>query len=120
MVFAMAFANRTRFLQRWLQSLVSGVPELGPRWPRIIIGAVGDSMRSGLHECLRAGNFFPIREGHFVLQCFATPGTSLPEMRASARDFEELLRTSILTVLQQIGRAELGEDAWDHMLRISR
>ncbi|HEY5914918.1 MAG TPA: efflux RND transporter permease subunit, partial [Verrucomicrobiae bacterium] len=61
------------------------------------------------------GGFLPeFREGHFVLQVFAAPGTSLPEMlRIGTRISEELLKIpEIDTVEQQVGRAELGEDPW--------
>jgi CzcA family heavy metal efflux pump len=61
------------------------------------------------------GEFLPeFREGHFVLQVSAAPGTSLDEMqRLGAALSEELLRLpTIATVAQQIGRAEQGEDIW--------
>jgi len=61
------------------------------------------------------GEFLPeFREGHFVLQVSAAPGTSLEEMhRIGAAISEELLRLpAIATVAQQIGRAEQGEDTW--------
>ncbi|MBI5363856.1 MAG: efflux RND transporter permease subunit [Planctomycetes bacterium] len=59
--------------------------------------------------------FLPeFREGHFVLQVSAAPGTSLEEMkRIGGRISAELLADPrIATVEQQIGRAELGEDPW--------
>ena len=61
------------------------------------------------------GDFIPeFREGHFVLQVSAAPGTSLPEMRRLGIQIATALRThpGIATVEQQIGRAELGEDPW--------
>jgi Cu/Ag efflux pump CusA len=61
------------------------------------------------------GGLLPeFREGHFVLQVFAAPGTSLPEMiRIGGRISQELLQhPGIDTVEQQVGRAELGEDPW--------
>lgn len=61
------------------------------------------------------GEFLPqFREGHFVLQVFATPGTSMPEMlRLGYRISDRLLADPrIDTVEQQVGRAELGEDPW--------
>jgi CzcA family heavy metal efflux pump len=61
------------------------------------------------------GEFLPeFREGHFVLQISAAPGTSLDEMqRLGAAISEELLQLpAIATVSQQIGRAEQGEDTW--------
>jgi CzcA family heavy metal efflux pump len=57
----------------------------------------------------------PFREGHFVVQAFATPGTSLTAMKAlGARVARELLAIpGVLTVEQTIGRAEAGEDTWE-------
>ncbi|MFN7971989.1 MAG: efflux RND transporter permease subunit [Acidobacteriota bacterium] len=61
------------------------------------------------------GEFIPqFREGHFVLQVFAAPGTSLPELiRIGTQISKELLANPrIATAEQQVGRAELGEDPW--------
>jgi CzcA family heavy metal efflux pump len=61
------------------------------------------------------GEFLPeFREGHFVLQVNAAPGTSVPEMlRIGKQISDELLEDRrIATVEQQVGRAELGEDPW--------
>ncbi len=61
------------------------------------------------------GSFLPdFREGHFVLQVSAIPGTSLPEMlRIGGQISRDLLANPhIATVEQQVGRAEQGEDPW--------
>ncbi|MBI4716626.1 MAG: efflux RND transporter permease subunit [Planctomycetes bacterium] len=61
------------------------------------------------------GEFLPqFREGHFVAHMNAVPGTSLEgSRRLGAQVADSLLgREDILTVPQQIGRAELGEDPW--------
>ncbi|MBN1345488.1 MAG: efflux RND transporter permease subunit [Phycisphaerae bacterium] len=61
------------------------------------------------------GEFLPeFREGHFVVQVSAAPGTSLPEMiRIGRRISEDLLKNpNIDTVEQQVGRSQLGEDPW--------
>ena len=61
------------------------------------------------------GEFLPeFREGHFVLQVNAAPGTSLPEMLRIGREISNALleHPNIATVEQQVGRAELGEDTW--------
>lgn len=103
------------FLQRWLKSWYRSVLSFVARWPRIIIGAVVILCALALTQLPSGGEFLPeFREGHFVLQVFATPGTSLPEMlRLGTQISEELLKNKhIDTVSQQIGRAELGEDAW--------
>ena len=57
----------------------------------------------------------PFREGHFVVQVQATPGTSLSAMRAlGTRVARELLAIpGVLTVEETIGRAESGEDTWE-------
>ncbi|MBI4564299.1 MAG: efflux RND transporter permease subunit [Planctomycetes bacterium] len=60
------------------------------------------------------GEFLPeFREGHFIVQMSAAPGTSLSESMRLGREVAlELLRNpNVQTVSQQAGRAELGEDA---------
>jgi CzcA family heavy metal efflux pump len=103
------------FLQRWFKSWYRAVLSFVARWPRVIIGAVVVFCALALTRLPSGGEFLPeFREGHFVLQVFATPGTSLPEMlRLGTQISQELLRNKhIDTVSQQVGRAELGEDAW--------
>ncbi|MEI7928098.1 MAG: efflux RND transporter permease subunit, partial [Verrucomicrobiales bacterium] len=59
--------------------------------------------------------FLPdFKEGHFVLQLSAVPGTSLPEMtRLGTSLSHELLEDPrILSVVQQAGRSEQGVDTW--------
>ncbi len=61
------------------------------------------------------GEFLPdFREGHFVLQVTAAPGTSLAEtIRLGSRISEEILKNEhVATISQQAGRAESGEDTW--------
>ena len=54
------------------------------------------------------------REGHFVVQVSARPGTSMEEMlRIGGRLSEMMLANGhIATVELQVGRAEQGEDTW--------
>ncbi|WP_343684973.1 efflux RND transporter permease subunit [Asticcacaulis sp.] len=54
------------------------------------------------------------KEGHYVLQIVANPGTSLDVMRryGQAISHDLLAINGVATVEQQIGRAEGGEDAW--------
>jgi CzcA family heavy metal efflux pump len=103
-------------LQRWLKAGYRRVLGFIARWPRgimvlvalICIGAVTRLPFFG-------GAFLPeFREGHFVLQVFAAPGTSLPEMlRIGKQISDELLKhKNVDTIEQQVGRAELGEDPW--------
>jgi CzcA family heavy metal efflux pump len=62
------------------------------------------------------GVFMPdFREGHFVLQVSsAIPGTSIDEMLdLGARISADVLQLPyVKTIVQQVGRAELGEDTW--------
>src|SRR5207248_4616260 len=94
------------WLQRRLKSGYSRTLAFAARWPRLMIVsaiilcvAVATRIPS-----LMGGEFLPeFREGHFVLQVFATPGTSLPEtLRIGKQISDELLRnTNIDTVEQQ-------------------
>ncbi len=104
------------FLQRWLKHGYVRILGFVARWPRLLIGLV-------LVICILAatrlqyfgGGFLPeFREGHFVLQVSAAPGTSLEEMlRLGTLISKKLLsNTNIATVEQQVGRAEQGEDTF--------
>jgi Cu/Ag efflux pump CusA len=103
-------------LQHWLKGGYRRVLGFVGRWPRAMMAVV-------VVLCLGAasrlpffgGEFLPeFREGHFVLQVFSAPGTSLPEtLRIGTQISTELLKNkNIATVEQQAGRAELGEDPW--------
>jgi CzcA family heavy metal efflux pump len=103
-------------VQRWLKAGYGHALGFVARWPRAIMVAV-------LVICAAAatrlpffgGEFLPdFHEGHFVLQVFTAPGTSLPEMlRIGTKISAALLdHRNIDTVEQQVGRAELGEDPW--------
>jgi Cu/Ag efflux pump CusA len=61
------------------------------------------------------GEFLPeFREGHLIVHQAAVPGSSLEHsLEMGKRVTAELLKDkSILSVAQQAGRAELGEDTW--------
>jgi CzcA family heavy metal efflux pump len=103
-------------VQRWLKGGYRRVLGLVARWPRLTIALV-------IVICLAAatrlksfgGGFLPeFREGHFVLQVSAAPGTSLQEMlRIGTQISQKLMsNTNIATVEQQVGRAEQGEDTF--------
>jgi len=102
-------------LQHWLKAGYSRVLGFVTRWPRAIMTGVVLICLGAFTRLPRGGGFLPeFREGHFVLQVFTAPGTSLPEMlRIGTKISEELLQNEhIATVEQQVGRAELGEDPW--------
>ncbi|MFO0838811.1 MAG: efflux RND transporter permease subunit [Phycisphaerae bacterium] len=92
------------------------------RWPGTILVLAILAAAGATFLLTRFGEeFLPeFREGHFVAQVSAVPGTSLPEiMRLGERISHDLLenvkvdgRTVIATVEMQAGRAELGEDPW--------
>ena len=94
-----------RILERW-----------APHPGGVIIGSV---MVMGLAAA--AIPFFggqlmpPFREGHFVVQAVATPGTSLEAMKSlGAQVSRDLLAVpGVLFVEDTIGRAESGEDTWE-------
>jgi CzcA family heavy metal efflux pump len=111
-------ARRARepHLQHVLKFIYRGILRITTRWPRTIIVLVALICIAALTRLSSfGGEFLPdFREGHFVLQVFAAPGTSLPEtLRIGTRISEALLQhPKIATVEQQVGRAELGEDPW--------
>lgn len=103
-------------LQSWLKAGYRRILGWIARWPRTVMVVV--LLLCGfaaLRVPFLGGGFLPeFREGHFVLQVSAAPGTSLPEMaRLGTRISEALLQDKhVATVEQQVGRAELGEDPW--------
>jgi CzcA family heavy metal efflux pump len=104
------------WLQHRLKAAYRRVLGIVSRWPRLLIGlalVLGVAAALGLNT-LSVGLLPDFQEGHFVLQVFTTPGTSLKEMmRLGTRISERLLSSRhVATVEQQIGRAELGEDPW--------
>lgn len=115
-------AEREPAFIRWMKSAYRGVlAALLPMPGLMIAGGFAASVAAVL-VLLRFGQeFLPeFREGHFVAQVSAVPGTSLPEMmrigRAISADLMENVQLHgkpvIDTVELQVGRAELGEDPW--------
>ena len=104
--------------ESWLQrTLKSGYGQLlgfVARWPRAILLSVTLICASVLLVVPNLGSDFlpPFREGHFVLQVQAIPGTSIAEMMRIGQELtKELLGNKLIaTVEQQVGRAEQGED----------
>jgi CzcA family heavy metal efflux pump len=109
-------AEKTR-LQKWLKQVYHRILNLFARWPRMVMLVVVVICVGALLKLPKLGSeLLPeFREGHFVLQVQAVPGTSLAEtLRMGHVISEELLaNTNIVTVEQQAGRAEQGEDTWE-------
>lgn len=103
-------------LQVWLRCRYERLLTTVSGRPGLLIGAVAVLCLLALSRLpFLGGEFLPeFREGHFVLQVSAAPGTSLPEMlRIGGQISEQLLKNPhIATVEQQVGRAEQGEDPW--------
>jgi len=103
-------------IQHVLKVAYRGILRFTTHWPRTIIVVVAAICIAALTRLSSfGGEFLPeFREGHFVLQVFAAPGTSLPEMLRIGKQISEamLKHPRIDTIEQQVGRAELGEDPW--------
>src|SRR5882724_11737790 len=104
----------------WLTRLKDRHEALLRRWcalpRRVIIGSAAVTLLAAAALPLFGSELMPpFREGHFVVQAYATPGTSLTAMRTlGARVAGELLAIpGIVTVEQTMGRAEAGEDTWE-------
>ncbi len=103
-------------VQRWIKGTYRGLLGFIARWPNLLLAATVIVCALALTRLtFFGGEFLPeFREGHFVLQVSAAPGTSLPEMLRIGRRITTALlaNPNIATVEQQVGRAELGEDPW--------
>jgi CzcA family heavy metal efflux pump len=103
-------------LLRWLQS---GYERLLRRLDRefvlvmmvtlVLVGSAAYALST------TGGEFLPeLRENHFVVHVRGVPGTSLPQTMAAGGHINRVLRDlpEVRSVVQQAGRAELGEDTW--------
>src|SRR3984893_9306298 len=104
----------------WLARLKDRHEALLRRWsavPRrvIIASAIVTLLAAAALPFFGSQLMPPFREGHFVVQALATPGTSLTAMKTlGARVAGDLLSIpGIVTVEQTMGRAESGEDTWE-------
>ena len=81
------------WLQRSLKSVYGKTLNFFARWPRVIILAVVLVCLVALLRLPNLGSEFlpPFREGHFVLQIQAIPGTSIPEMLRIGRGISKEL-----------------------------
>jgi len=104
-------------VQRWVKSAYGQILGFVSDWPRVLLAI-------GVLICVGACFLMPkpgdeylpdFREGHFVLQIQAIPGTSLPEMLRVGGQITKLLlaKPEIATAEMQVGRAEQGEDTWE-------
>ncbi len=104
----------------WLTRLKERHESLLRRWSafprRVIIGsAIVTLLAAAALPFFGSELMPPFREGHFVVQALATPGTSLTAMKSlGARVAGDLVAIpGIVTVEQTMGRAESGEDTWE-------
>ena len=121
---AASFLLLTRFMPheepRWLTWL-KGVHErilqrLSPHPRLVIIGSLVVMLAAAAVIPFFGEELMPpFREGHFVVQAVAPPGTSLEAQKAlGARVSHDLLALpGVLAVEETIGRAESGEDTWE-------
>jgi CzcA family heavy metal efflux pump len=121
---AAAFLLLTRSVpkaeSRWLLELKRLQERILERWtghPRVVIvGSVIVMLLAVAVIPFFGGQLMPpFREGHFVVQAVATPGTSLEAMKTLgvhiSRDL--LAVPGVLSVEDTLGRAESGEDTWE-------
>jgi len=103
-------------LQRWVKGSYRRQLSRVATHPRRVVGAVALLCTAALLALpFLGGEFLPdFREGHFVLEVSAIPGTSLDELRRIGTAISQALLKlpAVATVEQQIGRAEQGEDTW--------
>ncbi len=103
-------------LQTWLKSAYARALRVFTRHPGVIllVTLVITAAAAFKLPSFGSGLLPDFREGHFVLGVQAIPGTSLAEMLRIGRTISEKLRTNpnIVTIEQQIGRAEQGEDTF--------
>lgn len=104
----------------WLARLKDRHESLLSRWSafprRVIIGsAIVTLLAAAALPFFGSELMPPFREGHFVVQALAAPGTSLTAMKTlGARVAGDLVAIpGVVTVEQTMGRAESGEDTWE-------
>jgi CzcA family heavy metal efflux pump len=82
-------------------------------WALVLTVTVLLLAAGGWAVCGFGGQFLPeLREDHFVVHMRGLPGSSLPQAMAAGAKVTEQVRKhpGVLSVSQQAGRAELGED----------
>lgn len=118
--FLLLTRSRPRPEARWLLRLKTFHERILVRWspfPRqVIIGSLAMMLLAAAAVPFFGGQLMPpFREGHFVVQSVAPPGTSLEAIKAlGARVSRDLLAVpGVVSVEHTIGRAESGEDTWE-------
>lgn len=106
-------ASEPRYIG-WLKARHRGILESVGKHPNLLIGMAA-VLCIGAAATLPffGGEFLPdFREGNFIIQMSAAPGTSAPEsIRIGNEVTKELLSSKyVQSVSQQTGRGELGED----------
>jgi CzcA family heavy metal efflux pump len=111
------YSGNESAVQRGLKKIYVAVLRPLFRWPILMLILALAIFAATLLLVPSVGDSFlpEFREGHFVLQVQAVPGTSLQEtLRIGAGISRQLLKNKyIATVSQQVGRAEQGEDTWE-------
>ena len=103
-------------LLRWLQGGYERVLRLLDReFPLIAMGTLSLVAAAAWAAMGFGGDFLPeLRENHLVLHMRGTPGTSLRQSLETGQLVTRKLHehAGVVSVCQQVGRAELGEDTW--------
>jgi CzcA family heavy metal efflux pump len=103
-------------LVRWLKARYAALLGTVFRRPApLVAGAAALCAASAALIPIFGATFLPeLREGYYVVCFWATPGTSLEESLRLGRNVTRDLLASpnVLSVAQQVGRAEKGEDVW--------
>jgi len=104
------------FYLRWMKWLHSHGLRVVARFPKLtfLFALVILAGVAALVPTLKTAFLPDFREGHFVLQVSAVPGTSLTQMTKLGISIsnELLADPRILSVEQQAGRSEAGVDTW--------
>ncbi len=106
-------ASEPRYI-RWIKARHRGLLESTGRHPGFVItGAAVLCVAAAATLPFAGGEFLPeFREGNFIIQMSAAPGTSAPESIRIGNEVTRELRALkyVESVSQQTGRGELGED----------
>jgi CzcA family heavy metal efflux pump len=91
------------------------IRRLDREWPLVVTATAVLVAAAGWALSQFGGEFLPeLRENHFVVHMRGLPSTSLPQSLTTGDAVTRALRQdpAVVSVAQQAGRAELGEDTW--------